>query len=120
MYVFQHTGQLSIEELYSPFGGNSIQATVGSTSQVDSVDATGKPLCTPVRRQDWAPAKPFQMAFGAVYMQQRLGVTDRETMELITESPYLQFFIGLSGYQPLPARRQLCRRAPTPGSLRHC
>ena len=49
-----------------------------------------------------APAKPFQMAFGAVYIQQRLGVTDRETVELITESPYLQFFIGLSGYQPLP------------------
>jgi IS5 family transposase len=48
-----------------------------------------------------APAKPFQMAFGAVYIQQRLGVTDRETVALITESPYLQFFIGLSGYQPL-------------------
>jgi hypothetical protein len=31
-----------------------------------------------------------------------LGVTDRETVALITESPYLQFFIGLSGYQPLP------------------
>jgi hypothetical protein len=42
------------------------------------------------------------MAFGAVYIQQRLGVTDRETVALITESPYLQFFIGLSGYQPLP------------------
>jgi IS5 family transposase len=48
-----------------------------------------------------APAKPFQMAFGAVYIQQRLAVTDRETVALITESPYLQFFIGLSGYQPL-------------------
>jgi hypothetical protein len=43
------------------------------------------------------------MAFGAVYIQQRLGVTDRETVALITESPYLQFFIGLSGYQPLQA-----------------
>lgn len=30
-----------------------------------------------------------------------LGVTDRETVDLITESPYLQFFIGLSGYQVL-------------------
>jgi hypothetical protein len=35
-------------------------------------------------------------------VQQRLGVTDRETVQLITESPYLQFFIGLSCYQPLP------------------
>jgi hypothetical protein len=38
------------------------------------------------------------MAFGALYIQQRLGVTDRETVELITESPYLQFFIGLQGF----------------------
>ena len=38
------------------------------------------------------------MDFGALYIQQRLGVTDREAVELITESPYLQFFIGLSGY----------------------
>jgi IS5 family transposase len=29
-------------------------------------------------------------------------VTDRETVELITESPFLQFFIGMSGYQALP------------------
>jgi IS5 family transposase len=36
-----------------------------------------------------APAKPFQMAFGALYIQQRPGVTDRETVQLITESPYL-------------------------------
>ncbi len=49
-----------------------------------------------------APAKPFQMAFGALYIQQRLRLTDRETVALITESPYMQFFIGLSGYQPLP------------------
>jgi hypothetical protein len=41
------------------------------------------------------------MALGALYIQQRLGVTDRETVELITESPHLQFLIGLSGFQYL-------------------
>lgn len=41
------------------------------------------------------------MAFGALYIQQRLGITDRETVELMMESPYLQFFIGLSGFQYL-------------------
>ncbi len=45
-----------------------------------------------------APAKPFRMTFGALYIQQRLGDTDRGTVELIAESPYLQFFIGLSGF----------------------
>jgi hypothetical protein len=31
------------------------------------------------------------MSLGALYIQQRLGVTDRETVELITKSPYLKF-----------------------------
>ena len=48
-----------------------------------------------------ALAKLFRMALGALYIQQRLGVTDQETVELITESPFLQFFIGLSGFQYL-------------------
>jgi hypothetical protein len=49
-----------------------------------------------------APTKPFLMAIGAVYIQRRLGVSVRETVQLITESPYLQFFLGLSGCQSLP------------------
>ncbi len=48
-----------------------------------------------------APAKSFRTAFCAFYIQQMLGVTDRETVELITESPYLQFFIGLQGFRYL-------------------
>jgi len=41
------------------------------------------------------------MALGGLYIQQRLGVTERETVELIRQSPYLQFFIGLRGFQYL-------------------
>lgn len=48
-------------------------------------------------------AKPFRMAFGLNYIQpRRLGFSVRETVELITESAYLQFFLGLSGFQHLP------------------
>ena len=39
------------------------------------------------------------MTFGAIYIQQRLGVTDLDIVELITESSYLQYFAGMSGYQ---------------------
>jgi IS5 family transposase len=41
------------------------------------------------------------MACRAVYIQHRLGVTDRETVALITKSPYFLILIGLSGNQPL-------------------
>ena len=45
-----------------------------------------------------APAKPFRMALGALIIKERLGISDRETVEQIKENPYLQYFIGLDAY----------------------
>ena len=44
-------------------------------------------------------AKPLRMALGALIIQQRFQFSDRELVEQITENPYLQYFIGLPGYQ---------------------
>ncbi len=43
-------------------------------------------------------AKPFRMALGALIIQEKLGVSDRETVEQIKENFYLQYFIGMSAY----------------------
>ena len=43
-------------------------------------------------------AKPFRMALGALIIQEKLGTSDRETVEQIKENPYLQYFLGLSDY----------------------
>ncbi|QPN69183.1 IS5 family transposase [Synechococcus sp. CBW1108] len=103
MYVFQHAGQLSIEEFYTPFGGkldaNNRWVLLRNLIPWMPLESQYAPRFS---AKTGAPAKPFQMAFGALYIQQRLGVTDRETVQLITESPYLQFFIGLSAYQAMP------------------
>jgi transposase, IS5 family len=50
-----------------------------------------------------APAKSFRMALGALIVKERLGVSDRETVEQIRENPYLQYFLGMSVFsiQPL-------------------
>jgi hypothetical protein len=45
-----------------------------------------------------APAKSFGMALGALIIKEKLGTSDRETVEQIRENPYLQYFIGLSFY----------------------
>jgi len=45
-----------------------------------------------------APAKSFRMANGALIIKEKLGITDRETVEQIKENPYLQYFIGMSSY----------------------
>lgn len=44
-------------------------------------------------------AKPFPMALGALIIQTKFQYADRELVERITENPYLQYFIGLPGYQ---------------------
>jgi hypothetical protein len=38
------------------------------------------------------------MALGALIIKEKLGISDRETVEKIRENPYLQYFIGLSNY----------------------
>jgi Transposase domain (DUF772) len=46
-----------------------------------------------------APAKPSRMALGALIIKEKLGISDRETVEQIRENPYLQYFIGLKSYR---------------------
>lgn len=41
----------------------------------------------------------IRVALGALIIQQRLNLTDRETVQQIQENPYLQYFIGFTGYQ---------------------
>ena len=45
-----------------------------------------------------APAKSFRMALGALIIKEKLGISDRETVEQIRENPYLQYFLGMSLY----------------------
>jgi Transposase domain (DUF772) len=46
-----------------------------------------------------APAKSSRMALGALIIKEKLGISDRETVEQIRENPYLQYFIGLNSYR---------------------
>ena len=44
-------------------------------------------------------ALPARMAFGCLIIRAALGVTDRETVALIRESPYLQYFLGFQTFE---------------------
>jgi hypothetical protein len=46
--------------------------------------------------------KPFRMALGALIIKKKMKTTDRETVALIQENPYLQYFIGLPKYTNVP------------------
>jgi hypothetical protein len=45
-----------------------------------------------------APARPFRVALGSLIIKEKLGISDRETVEQIKENPYLQYCIGKTHY----------------------
>ena len=45
------------------------------------------------------PSKDARLAIGAVIIKHKLCLSDEETVAQIQENPYLQYFVGLSGYQ---------------------
>jgi len=45
------------------------------------------------------PAKDARLVIGAVIIKHKLCLSDMETVQQIQENPYLQYFVGLSGYQ---------------------
>jgi transposase, IS5 family len=45
------------------------------------------------------PAKDARLVIGAVIIKHKLCLSDVETVQQIQENPYLQFFVGLPGYQ---------------------
>lgn len=99
MYRKDNVHQLQFEHFYLPFGGRlrSDNRWVILAKQIpwQTVEQRyGQQLC----QDNGAMAKSARMALGALIIKERLGITDRETVEQIRENPYLQYFLGLSEY----------------------
>lgn len=45
-----------------------------------------------------SPAKPCRMAIGSLIIKERLKLSDEETVAIILDSPYMQYFIGMSEF----------------------
>ena len=50
-------------------------------------------------RAQGRPTKDARLVIGAVIIKHKLNLSDRETVAQIQENPYLQYFVGLPGYQ---------------------
>ena len=99
MYRKQHNGQLSIEEFHLPFGGTldpeNRWVLLSALMPWEELEETYAPQFSPTVG---APAKPVRLAFGALFIKQRLGLPDEETVHQIRENAYMQFFLGFAGY----------------------
>ena len=101
MYRRTSDCQLAFEDFYLPFGGKLRRdnrwvrlAGMIPWGLVDSFYADNFPS-----PDQGAPAKPARLAFGALIIKERLGVSDEEAVEQIRENPYLQFFLGYHAFR---------------------
>jgi len=103
MYRKENPNQLTFKNFYLPFGGHLCGSNrwVILSEQIPwqhIEEAYGQHFC----RDNGSPAKTARIAFGALIIKERLGTSDRETVEQIRENPYLQYFLGLMEYQDTP------------------
>ena len=101
MYRRPNPKQLTFETFHLPFGGKlrSDNRWVLLAKQIPWQDVEQEYARQFSDEAIGSPAKSSRMAFGALILKERLGVTDRELGEQIAENPYLQHFLGLSTYQ---------------------
>ena len=92
MYRKNHNGQLTIEEFHLTFGGtldsDNRWVIFSSLMPWEELEETYAHQFSPTTG---APAKPVQLVFGALFIRQRLGLTDGETVEQIRDNAYISF-----------------------------
>jgi IS5 family transposase len=100
MYRKHHNGQLSIEEFHVSFGGtlDPNNRWVIFFSMIPWEELEEEAYVSQFIPTTGAPAKSVSLAFGALFIKHRLGLTDEETVEQIRENAYMQFSLGFTGY----------------------
>lgn len=92
--------QITIDDFILPFSGKlSAENRWVQLAKIIPWDEIEKEYAFMFPSDRGNVAKPVRMALGSLIIQARCGYTDRETVEQITENPYLQYFIGLKEYQ---------------------
>jgi len=98
--MYQHNeDQFSIEEFGLPFVGelnkNNRWVILNTLIPWDIVE---EEYLTIISKKLGAPAFSARVAFGSLLIKSKLNLSDRETVLMIAENPYLQFFIGFKKF----------------------
>jgi IS5 family transposase len=101
MYRQADPNQMTFEDFYLPFGGRlrSDNRWVLLSKQIPWDQVEQEYAAVFAGRDTGREAKSARLALGALIIKERLGTTDRETVEQIRENPYLQYFLGFAEYK---------------------
>jgi len=101
MYRPKNKKQISFKDFYLPFGGslkpNNRWIILSKLLPWKEFEETYADQFSD--NGMGAPAKSARIALGALLIKEKLRIIDEETVEQIKENPYLQYLIGMEGYQ---------------------
>ncbi len=99
MYHSKHRQQREFPDFYLPFSGHLDPENRWITlARLVPWELAEEIYHSELCEDFGAPIVPARVALGALLVKERLGLTDRETVEAIQENPYLQFFIGFEEF----------------------
>ncbi|UQZ83947.1 hypothetical protein SK3146_03159 [Paenibacillus konkukensis] len=103
-YAHEENQLLLPSEFFLPFGGrlNPDNRWIKLAQMIPWAQVEHKYAMSFKKSFRGQKAISVRMALGALIIQERLQQSDRETVETIIENPYLQYFLGLAGYQDRP------------------
>ena len=101
MYRNINDGQFSIYDFILPFGGHLKEDNrwVQLRNMIDWQIIDEEYRRHFRNKAAGQEAYPSSVAFGSLYIQRRLGLTDRELIDQISENPYMQYFIGYKEFR---------------------
>ena len=93
--------QLQFEKFSLPFGGKlrSDNRWVKLAKFIPWEEFEPDYAKTLVSRDKGPPAMSVRVALGTLIIKERLGISDEETVEQISENPYLQYFLGFESFK---------------------
>jgi len=108
MYRIHHNRRLSNEEFHVLFCGTlDLDNPWVLFSSLMPWETLGESYAPQFNPTTGAPAKPVMLAFGELFIKQRLGLTDEETVEQIRDNAYMHFASALPA---IPTRHRLPHR----------
>ena len=100
MIRYRSHNQLSLAEFDWPFQTALDEDNRwGKMSQCIPWDALSEGYYQGFSHDEGRPAKDARLVIGAVIIKHKLCVSDREVVCQLKENPYLQYFVGLAGFQ---------------------
>lgn len=96
--------QLQFEDFYLPFGGKlrSDNRWVRLAKFIPWEEFEPAYAKTLISQDKGPPAMSVRVALGTLIIKERLGTSDEETVEQISENPYLQYFLGFESFKLKP------------------